>query len=38
MRKKMKFKKDRKVFKATATKTKAVNIPGKIVPRGGVRL
>lgn len=38
MRKKMSFKKDAAVFKRTAVKTKKVNIPGAIVPRGGIRL
>ena len=29
---------DRKVFKRTATKVAAANIPGYLVPRGGYRL
>lgn len=30
--------KDRKIFSATARKTKVQNIPGKVVSRGGIRL
>lgn len=36
-RKKMKAKKDKKIFKATAKKTKAINISPKNM-RGGTRL
>lgn len=36
-RKKMKTKRDKKVFKRTAAKTKQVNISPKIM-RGGIRL
>lgn len=36
-RKKVKMSRDRKVFKATASKTKKININPKIM-RGGIRL
>lgn len=35
-RKKMSSKKDKKIFRSTATKTKAVNIP-QLSMRGGIR-
>nr|CAI9752415.1 hypothetical protein YKEOBPQY_YKEOBPQY_CDS_0003 [Microvirus sp.] len=38
MRKMMKKSVDRKIFRRTAIKTKALNVPGKITPRGGTRL
>lgn len=37
MRKKMKIRKDKKVFKNTADKSKKINIAPKIM-RGGIRL
>lgn len=37
MRKKMKIRKDKKVFKNTADKSKKINISPKIM-RGGIRL
>lgn len=37
-RKKMRFGKDRKLFKKTATRTKALNVGIGVVPRGGTRL
>lgn len=37
MRKKMKRRKDQKVFKHTANKTKKINIAPKVM-RGGIRL
>lgn len=30
--------KDRKIYKATAKKVNALNIPGRVLMRGGIRL
>lgn len=30
--------KDKRAFKRTATRTRAINVPGVSVPRGGTRL
>lgn len=38
MRKKMNARVDRRKFAKYADKTKAINIPGKITMRGGIRL
>lgn len=38
MRSKVNRKADKKIFRRTAIKTKAINLSGNIVPRGGTRL
>lgn len=38
MRKRMPRRLDKKLFRRTANRTKVANIPGRIVPRGGIRL
>lgn len=38
MRKRTNKRLDRRIFKKTAVRTRAVNVPGKIVARGGIRL
>ncbi len=38
MRKTEKKKIGRKIFRQTAIKTNIKNVPGKVVPRGGIRL
>ena len=38
MRKSLKKKTDRKVFKRTAVKTAKINVNTNVVPRGGIRL
>lgn len=38
MRQRVNKRVDRKIFSRTAARTKAANIPGKIIQRGGTRL
>lgn len=38
MRKRVNPRRDRAIFRRTARKTEAKNVPGRVVQRGGIRL